>query len=277
MLRLSRMVCVLVPCALALAGAAPLALAQGSSKFERTQPAAPAPGAVAPPADPVIRELMRKAAARESEDGFCARMPPGTMGNFNDFKKKPVGATAQYNAHNAFIGKVTCGFWRIASEFRQGANRCVNLQQYHCQPGSPCEANRYAECDNGFGEYKDAKQSQTAARVDPGARNALVREIMRRAEKGENEDGFCARTNWPSVMQDIHVLAASRPYANHGKGIYCSYVVFSPETVKDGIRVKSTTNWHCSVGQKCFKTTTPFCFDLKSKTWANSSDINFCR
>jgi hypothetical protein len=39
----------------------------------------------------------------------------------------------------------------------------------------------------------------------PGDQQALIRELIRKAEAGERENGFCARTNWPTVGWGVAV------------------------------------------------------------------------
>lgn len=153
-------------CAIALAFAAPPALAQGSGKFERAQPAAPqgpATPAAPVPADPVIRELMRKAQARESEAGLCGRLTDKDGGaDFNLFPRRPAGSTHQFSRHNGFIGRVTCGLYRIAAAFSTKGKRCILQEEWICYAGQTCSAARVTMCEisPGEGRYVTVKPGQ---------------------------------------------------------------------------------------------------------------------
>jgi hypothetical protein len=151
-----------IPAALLLCVAGAPAFAQGSGKFERAQPAAPpAPAVTPPPGDPVVRELMRKAAGKEAEAGFCARLPDKDGGqDFNHFDKRPAGSTMQYSRHNAFLGKVTCGLYRIGGVFTANGKRCIQLDHWNCYAGETCIYVRRARCENASGSYDDFKPAK---------------------------------------------------------------------------------------------------------------------
>ena len=154
--------------AMALVFAAPPGLAQGSGKFERTQPAAPTPAAPAAPApaDPLIRELMRKAQAKESENGLCARVADKDGArlyqdpDLHFYKRRPAGSTIQYSRRNAFLGKVTCGLYRVASVFTMKGRRCVRIDHWNCVAGEACGAGRATECENASGNYEGVEQTK---------------------------------------------------------------------------------------------------------------------
>jgi len=118
--------------------------------FIRTTPtAAPAPPAapkpergatpIAPqPGNALARELMRKALAKEKEDGFCAKTgwPRENVGDYPRVSaaKNPAGTTTiQY-----LTDVNTCNFARFSPSFMEGGRPCRTLMIYSCWIGLTC-------------------------------------------------------------------------------------------------------------------------------------------
>jgi hypothetical protein len=129
--------------ALALFATAPIALAQGSGKFERTQPSAPAPSAKPAPAKPApprpsaspTEEIKRKARAGERENGFCATAPfPRSTGLNPDLGR---GGEILRNEY-AEKGSSDCKVHRVFRVGRLGGLKCVVYETFRCDVGQKC-------------------------------------------------------------------------------------------------------------------------------------------
>ena len=165
----SRWLALLAAAPFALLAAAP-ALAQGSGKFERTDPAKPPPAravpakpaqrAPAPPpsvdANPLVIELKRKAAAGERENGFCAMTagwPEGSdQANIAFRESAVVGSTSV----NRFNGGATCATARVIDVGAQDGRKCVRYQWWVCRVGQWCNGGVTFSCKGADGGWRNS-------------------------------------------------------------------------------------------------------------------------
>lgn len=138
-------------CAVALAIAAPPARAQGSGKFERTQPSAPVTPAAPSKPDKFVAELRRKAAANESDNGFCASVPWPQHGNdmvpqlyrFYDRAAKGAMFTTKNTPYGCGVLQVTA----IGTAIGRGG-RCVAFFWTQCHNGDCKQFETAYACKN---------------------------------------------------------------------------------------------------------------------------------
>jgi hypothetical protein len=142
--------------ALALVSASPPALAQGSGKFERAQPAAPAPAQPAAPRasfSPAQRELMAKAENKKApyvpED--CARfpmVPQSAARDYDGFSAKGVGAIREWRTEDP-----SCAVEQLVAVVSEAGSRCVRVKTWLCGRGwvSGCWANVIKHCKTSSG------------------------------------------------------------------------------------------------------------------------------
>jgi hypothetical protein len=157
--------------AFAFCAAAAPAHAQGSNKFERTDPAKPpparavpakpAPRAVTPTpppsadANPLFIELRRKAAAGESENGFCAmtNWPEGSDAASYYFRESAVvGSTSM----NRFNGGATCAGARVTEVSSPDGRKCVRYQWWACRVGQACNGGVTLSCKGADGTWRNS-------------------------------------------------------------------------------------------------------------------------
>ncbi len=74
-----------------------------------------------------VRELMRKAADKEPEDGFCATTdwPPSDGGGNDDFKNKAVVGMRTWDL---FDRGATCGSALVTQVYSENRRKCVRYQ-----------------------------------------------------------------------------------------------------------------------------------------------------
>jgi hypothetical protein len=117
-------------------------------------PAAPGtPPAAQPGVDPLMRELVRKATAREAENNFCARVgwPPGNSTSYVAWlEAATVGATKA----NTFKNGADCQFDRVTQVFTQNGARCVRYDWYACQRGGSCTTGSALACKPPGGNWE---------------------------------------------------------------------------------------------------------------------------
>jgi uncharacterized caspase-like protein len=110
-------------------------------------------------------------------------------------------------------------------------------------------------------EYEAARKTAGTSETPSG--DGLVRELMRKAQAKETENGFCARVKWPNVEGDHRpkVSKAGRSGVVLYKVSYgCGVVRVNGETIEKGRRVRTTSIWECFDGRNCQFLTQKFCF-----------------
>jgi hypothetical protein len=88
---------------------------------------------------------------------------------------------------------------------------------------------------------------------------ALIPELVRKAQAGEAEDGFCARTNWPAILSpqqaaasyDRDVVGTTRLFWHKHTNPGCGFARTTAVTSENGKRCLSFAWWQCLVGAKC--------------------------
>jgi hypothetical protein len=103
-------------------------------------------GSAAP--DPVA-ELIRKADAKEPENGFCATVadwPPGSGQSYLHFLEI---ARVGFAKINTFKDGADCQFDRVTAVYQGNSGKCVRYIWWACARGSTC----------GYGEDTDCKQA----------------------------------------------------------------------------------------------------------------------
>jgi hypothetical protein len=114
------------------------------------------------------------------------------------------------------------------------------------------------------GEVRKVGGAKPQPAVLPGDEQGLIREMVRRAQSGEPENGFCARTKgWISTGfgSNSEARAAfgrliARVPASGGTlrtiaKENCAFARVSAERVEGGKRCKTVSTWMCMVGGKC--------------------------
>jgi len=98
----------------------------------------------------------------------------------------------------------------------------------------------------------------TPASPAPTDQQAQVRELVRKAEAREAENGFCARVKWPDrglaltgTEAGVHPPSGTGTIW-HAAGRACGVWRGDGETNEGGFRVRSYTIWFCNKGERCF-------------------------
>lgn len=99
----------------------------------------------------LIQEVIRKAAARENEGGFCAttgwRLETAETHDSNIviYETGTVGSTKTFI--NRARGQTDyCAYLRIAEVFSEAGRRCVRTQIWYCTVGTTCALARFKGC-----------------------------------------------------------------------------------------------------------------------------------
>lgn len=87
----------------------------------------------------------------------------------------------------------------------------------------------------------------------------LIREVIRRANAGEPEGGFCSIVRWPTYwtpqqaarMYDRDYVGSARASVHRYKSHGCGVARTTAVTFQDGRRCVTETGWHCLVGGNC--------------------------
>jgi hypothetical protein len=104
-------------------------------------------------ADPVS-ELVRKADAREPDNGFCAAItdwPAGTGGGYVLFLRS---AAIGYAKVNRFRNNMQCQFDRVVDVYNGSTGKCVRYLWWACATGSSCARGEDTECLQADGSWK---------------------------------------------------------------------------------------------------------------------------
>lgn len=98
---------------------------------------------------------------------------------------------------------------------------------------------------------------QAMAGADAYGQDALLRELIRKSEAGEAENGFCATTHWPATdpqkndaFRDRAALG-DRSVDTHKDGTLCSSLLITDVTTQNGQRCLRYTFWVCERGSTC--------------------------
>lgn len=105
------------------------------------------------------------------------------------------------------------------------------------------------------------------AAPEAGAQNeaaALIQEVVRKANTGEDEAGFCQTTQWRvetpetlaanTAFYDRAVVGSTKTFLNSGDAAsddYCGYVRIEAVYSEGGRRCVRARLWYCSVGKRC--------------------------
>jgi hypothetical protein len=103
--------------------------------------------------DPVS-ELVRKAEAREADNGFCATVtdwPPGTGEGYVNFLRI---AAIGYAKVNRFRNNLQCQFDRVIGVFNGPTGKCVRYICWACATGSSCVRGEDTECRQADGSWQ---------------------------------------------------------------------------------------------------------------------------
>lgn len=103
--------------------------------------------------DPVS-ELVRKADAREADNGLCASItdwPPGTGESYGDFLRNAVIGYAKVNR---FRNNMQCQFDRVVDVFNGPSGKCVRYIWWACATGSSCARGEDTECLQADGSWQ---------------------------------------------------------------------------------------------------------------------------
>lgn len=103
--------------------------------------------------DPVS-VLVRKAEAREADNGFCAGVtdwPPGTGEGYVAFLRS---AAIGYAKVNRFRNNLQCQFDRVIDVYNGPTGKCVRYLWWACATGSSCARGEDTECRQADGSWK---------------------------------------------------------------------------------------------------------------------------
>lgn len=101
--------------------------------------------------DPVA-ELIRKAEAREAENGFCATVdwPPGTRESYVRFLEIAMTGFAKINT---FQNGAHCQFDRVTEIYQGPSGKCVRYTWWACASGKNCGRGADADCRQADGSW----------------------------------------------------------------------------------------------------------------------------
>ena len=155
--------CAALIAAFALAMPVPT-LAQGIDKYQdvpkpRVAPAPAPPKARAAPVfieqQPLVVEVMRKAQAKEAENGFCARTNWRTLTPQETDAAFDRDVTGSRRVHNNVARPPTgCGFMRTLEVFEEAGRRCLRNASWQCPVAGRCNYSLHKFCKNSDGIYK---------------------------------------------------------------------------------------------------------------------------
>lgn len=103
--------------------------------------------------DPVA-ELVRKAEAREADNGLCATItdwPPGTGESYVAFLRT---AGIGYAKVNRFRNNMQCQFDRVIDVYNGPTGKCVRYIWWACATGSSCARGEDTECLQADGSWR---------------------------------------------------------------------------------------------------------------------------
>jgi len=103
--------------------------------------------------DPKVRELMRKAEAKETTGDFClnTRWPAGDYAGYKDFLE---GAKPGAWKINTFKGGENCQHDRVNTVFNKSGIRCVSYTWWSCNLDANCSRGSAVACKNRNGEWE---------------------------------------------------------------------------------------------------------------------------
>ena len=107
--------------------------------------------------DAKVQELMRKAAAGETEGGFCANTgwPAACAETNRAFRENAVvGATTV----DSFDGGTLCATARVAEVFYEQGRKCLRYRWWACQAGKRCAGGTTVTCKGEDGAWQDRAQ-----------------------------------------------------------------------------------------------------------------------
>lgn len=94
-----------------------------------------------------VREILRKAEAKEAESGFCRGIGwvPGDGASYERFLEQ---AAAGSNKTNTFKNGQNCQYDRVDAVFRKDDIRCVSYTWWACSGGGSCGRGSAIACKN---------------------------------------------------------------------------------------------------------------------------------
>ena len=103
-----------------------------------------------------VRELIRKADAREAESGFCTNIgwPPGDMASYRQFLERAATGT---NKVNTFRDRKNCQYDEVEAVFRKDGINCVSYTWWACAGGGSCARGAAIAC-----KVKDGWETQNS-------------------------------------------------------------------------------------------------------------------
>ena len=103
--------------------------------------------------DPKVRELIRKAEAKEMPGDFClnTRWPAGNYAGYKDFLENAKPGAWKINT---FKGGENCQHDRINTVFNKAGIRCVSYMWWSCNLDANCSRGSAVACKNRSGEWE---------------------------------------------------------------------------------------------------------------------------
>lgn len=103
--------------------------------------------------DPVS-ELVRKADAREADNGFCATVTDWPAGSGEGYVSFLRTAVIGYAKVNRFRNNLQCQFDRVIDVYNGPTGKCVRYLWWACATGSSCARGEDTECLQADGSWQ---------------------------------------------------------------------------------------------------------------------------
>lgn len=114
-------------------------------------------GTAAMAQEEIVRELVRKAEAREAENGFCVTTgwPAGSPETNRAFRERAVpGATS----FDTFRDGAVCAMARVLAVYQHEGRRCLRYQYWVCERGDTCGGGFTRTCKDADGNWQNVTE-----------------------------------------------------------------------------------------------------------------------
>lgn len=102
--------------------------------------------------DRLVREIIRKAEARNPEDGFCRRSAWRTPGP--RAQQRFLENAVVHSDEAARFEDGACSYTRVDETYRGRYGKCVRYTWWACEPGTTCATGKTAWCKQRNGTFK---------------------------------------------------------------------------------------------------------------------------
>jgi hypothetical protein len=98
------------------------------------------------------------------------------------------------------------------------------------------------------------KAQPAAPKPQPGGADALIKELMRPAAAGENEEGYCARirvVSSPEFYRTLERVKQGDVFIDHAAGLSCAVQRVTAVLVSNGEKCVKRDTWGCWIAGRC--------------------------